>query len=220
MKKPGGILKVGSIFLDRKAVLASPNNTHNLSMMSKTVLCLFTDGFEEIETIVPIDLMRRAGVKVFLSSLKDDASPLTGRCEMRLLPDIVLKTCSEADLKGFDMLFLPGGPGVATMRADGRPADLAVRFAKDASKPRLVAAICAAPLVLKDAGLLEGGRRFTAHYSTWAELPTAIKTERVVEDGPVITSRGAGTAFEFGLALVRRLCGETLAAEVAKSVMA
>lgn len=188
--------------------------------MSKRVLCLLTDGFEEIETVTPADLLRRAGAAVVLASLKPDAAPLAGRCGVRLLPDAALADLSQAELDGFDLLLLPGGPGVAAMRADGRPARLAAAFAGSAGRPRPVAAICAAPLLLKDAGLLEGGRRFTAHFSVWEELPGALKTERLAEDGLVITSRGAGTALEFGLALVRRLYGEAAAAEIAKAVMA
>ena len=87
----------------------------------------------------------------------------------------------------------------------------------DGGKP--VAAICAGPLVLKDAGLLEA-HRFTAHQSVVQELPVAELSERVVEDGFVTTSRGAGTALDFGLTLVRRLFGEEKMAEVAASIMA
>jgi 4-methyl-5(b-hydroxyethyl)-thiazole monophosphate biosynthesis len=82
----------------------------------------------------------------------------------------------------------------------------------------VVAAICAAPLVLHDAGLLMG-RRFAAHSSVLAQLPNA-SAERVVEDGLLITSRGAGTAFEFGMALVNRLAGSAAAEKVANEVMA
>ena len=102
------------------------------------------------------------------------------------------------------------------MRADGRPAALAKAFVL-AGKP--VGAICAAPTVLADAGLL-AHRRYTAHFSVHEELPLALGGERVVEDEPLITSRGAGTALEFGLALVRRLFDAAKAEEVAKAIMA
>jgi 4-methyl-5(b-hydroxyethyl)-thiazole monophosphate biosynthesis len=72
---------------------------------------------------------------------------------------------------------------------------------------------------LKDAGLL-AGKRFTSHAGVLPELPDSLVGERVVEDGGFITSRGAATAVDFGLALVRRLCGEAAAAEVAKGIMA
>jgi 4-methyl-5(b-hydroxyethyl)-thiazole monophosphate biosynthesis len=92
---------------------------------------------------------------------------------------------------------------------------LAQQFVQ-AGKP--VAAICAAPTVLADAGLLQG-RRFTAHFSVHSELPQALAQEKVVVDGPLITSRGAGTALEFGLELVRQLAGDAAAQEVAKAIM-
>jgi 4-methyl-5(b-hydroxyethyl)-thiazole monophosphate biosynthesis len=105
---------------------------------------------------------------------------------------------------------------VAKLRADGRAAEL-VRSFVQAGKP--VAAICAGPLVLEDAGLLEG-KRFTAHFSAANELPGAQTGERVMEDGLIITSRGAGTALEFGLALVDRLFGEAQEEEIARAIMA
>ena len=86
----------------------------------------------------------------------------------------------------------------------------------DHGKP--VAAICAAPLVLMDAGLLEG-RRFTAHQSVRETLVKAVD-DRVVVDGNLITSRGAGTALDFGLALVARLAGQAAADRVAAEIMA
>jgi 4-methyl-5(b-hydroxyethyl)-thiazole monophosphate biosynthesis len=116
----------------------------------------------------------------------------------------------------FDLLLIPGGAAVAKLRADGRAAELAKTFVQ-AGKP--VAAICAGPLVLEDAGLLEG-KRFTAHFSAANELPGAQTGERVMEDGLIITSRGAGTALEFGLALVDRLFGEAQEEEIARAIMA
>ena len=179
--------------------------------MSKRVLCLLFPGFEEIEAIVPIDLLRRAGVEVKVVSLTSDRV-VTGRSNVTVQAEATL---AEVAANDFDLLVLPGGPGVKKLRADGRPAQLARAYAQ-AGKP--VAAICAAPLVLADAGLL-AGRRFTAHLSAHGELPQALAGEKVVEDGNIITSRGAGTAMDFGLALVRRLCGEEVAQQVAKAIM-
>jgi 4-methyl-5(b-hydroxyethyl)-thiazole monophosphate biosynthesis len=180
--------------------------------MPQRVLCLLVNGFEEIETVTPVDLLRRAGVEVVMASLTGDRL-VTGRCQMTVQADALFNDVVAAE--DFDLLFLPGGPGVKTLRTDGRAARLASAYHR-AGKP--VAAICAAPLLLADAGLL-AGRRFTAHFSTVNELPQALAAEAVVEDGLLITSRGAGTALEFGLALVRRLSGETVAVEVARSIM-
>jgi len=176
----------------------------------KRVLCLLADGFEEIEAVTPVDLLRRAGVDVVLASLHE--TTVTGRCGIRLTADGLLE---EMDVEEFDVLLIPGGPGVAAMRMDGRAARLARDF-HHAGKT--VAAICAAPVILKDAGLLVG-RRFTCHQAVRDELTDAVD-ERVVVNGGIITSRGAGTALDFGMALVEMLCGSKKAAEVSEAIMA
>jgi 4-methyl-5(b-hydroxyethyl)-thiazole monophosphate biosynthesis len=180
--------------------------------MPKKVLCLLAPGFEEIETVAPIDLLRRAGAEVTIASLTG-CQLVTGRNNITVQADAAL---ADVAAREFDLLLIPGGPGVKALRMDGRPAQLARAYVQ-AGKP--VAAICAAPTVLADAGLL-AGKRFTAHFSVHGELPQALAAERVVEDGNLITSRGAGTAADFGLALVRRLFGEATAQEVAKTIMA
>jgi len=180
--------------------------------MKKRVLCLLAEGFEEIETVTPVDLLRRAGADVVLAALGGD-SLVAGRCGIVLRADAPL---ADLDPSAFDLLLIPGGPAVKVMRADGRPATLAKEFA---AAGKLLGAICAAPLVLHDAGLLTG-RRYTAHDSSYGELTEARAEERVVEDGHIITSRGAGTALDFGLALVRHLFGAEKAREVAKAIMA
>jgi len=180
--------------------------------MSKRVLCLLFPAFEEIEALTPVDLLRRAGAQVTIASLTGDRL-VTGRCGVTVQADAAL---AEVVTREFDLLLIPGGPGVERLRKDGRPARLAREF-EQAGKP--VAAICAAPTVLADAGLLTD-RRFTAHVSVHGELVRALANERVVEDGLLITSRGAGTALDFGLALVRRLFGDTVKHDVAKAIMA
>ncbi len=180
--------------------------------MSKRVLCLLAPGFEEIETFTPVDLLRRAGAEVVVASVMGEEL-VTGGQKVTVKADAML-----ADVAGenFDLLLIPGGPGVKGLRANGRAAQLAQVYA-GAGKP--IGAICAAPTVLSDAGLL-AGKRFTAHFSVHEELPGVLGGERVVEDGDVITSRGAGTALEFGLALVTRLFGKAKAEEVAAAIMA
>jgi 4-methyl-5(b-hydroxyethyl)-thiazole monophosphate biosynthesis len=180
--------------------------------MAKRVLCLVADGVEELELIAPVDVLRRAGAEVVLAAIGEGIH-LTGRNGITLHADALL---GDLDPAGFDLLFIPGGAAVAKLRADGRPAELASRFVAE-GKP--VAAICAGPLVLADAGLLEA-KRFTAHFSVSNELPAAQTGERVMEDGLIITSRGAGTALEFGLALLDRLFGEAKEEEIARAIMA
>jgi 4-methyl-5(b-hydroxyethyl)-thiazole monophosphate biosynthesis len=178
--------------------------------MKKRVLCLLVDGFEEIELVTPVDLLRRAGIEVVVASLHSKSA--VGRSGIHVEADASLVSL---DAGRFDLLLIPGGPGVEKLRMDGRAAALARQFAA-AGKP--VAAICAAPLVLMDAGLLDG-RRFTAHQSVRDRLPCALD-ERVVEDGILITSRGAGTAMDFGLALVAHLAGQSAADQVSAGIMA
>ncbi len=167
------------------------------------------DGFEEIETVTPIDLLRRAGVEVVMTSLCGGV--VTGRCGIRIETDAVLVDELPA---GFDLLMIPGGPAVGELRSDGRAAALAYDFDQAG---KMVAAICAGPLVLKDAGLL-AGRRFTAHSAVHDELPGCLSA-RVVVDGNLITSRGAGTALDFGLALVECLAGKAVAERVAAEIL-
>ena len=175
-------------------------------------LMIIAEGFEEIEAVTPIDLLRRAGVEVTVAGLAPGIH-VTGRSGITLHADTPLAAVEAAD---FDALVLAGGPGVKHLRADSRVAALARRHH---AAGRWVAAICAAPLVLHDAGLL-GGRRYTAHDSAAPELTAILATERVVEDGRIITSRGAGTALDFGLHLIARLISEAQSAEIARSLCA
>jgi protein deglycase len=179
--------------------------------MSKKALFVLFPGFEELEAVAPIDLLRRAGAEVTLASLSGDEI-VVGRSGIAVKTNAPL---DAVDAGGFDLLVLPGGPGTKQARADQRLAPLARAFA---DQGRSVAAICAAPTILADAGLL-AGRRFTAHFSTYDELSSALANEAVVEDGNVITSRGAGTATAFGLALVGRLFGHAARDDVARAIM-
>jgi len=179
--------------------------------MKKRVLCLLATGFEEIETVAPIDLLRRAESEVVIAALGGEKL-VTGRSGISIEADAILAEVADQE---FDALLIPGGPGVKALRTDGRPAQLAKQFT---AQNKLVAAICAAPTVLADAGLL-ANRRFTAHFSVHNELPGALADARVVKDGNLITSRGAGTAVEFGIALVAELHGQEKSAEVTKAIM-
>ena len=178
----------------------------------KTVLVILTDGFEEIEAVAPIDLLRRAGAEVTLAS-RTDSLEVTGKCGMTLKVEATLHDSLDHD---YDLLVLPGGPGVTHLRKDERILDL-VRSRQAAGLPQ--AAICAAPLVLHDAGVL-GGKNYTAHYTCSDKLTDLREDLAVVEDEEIITSRGAGTAVAFGLRLVALLFGEEKADEVAASIHA
>ena len=177
-----------------------------------TVLAILAEGFEEIELVTPLDLLRRAGVKVIVAALSPGIH-VTGRCGVTMHADTTLDAVAAQE---FDCLFLPGGPGVKHLRADPRVRALVLR---QQAAGRWLAAICAAPTVLHDAGLL-APRRYTAHFSVARELPAILADQRVVVDGNLITSRGAGTAVEFGLQIVESLISAESAREIARTVCA
>ena len=177
-----------------------------------TVLAILPEGFEELEAVAPIDLLRRGGVEVTVAALGETIH-VTGRNALTLHADTTLTAVGE---RLFDLLFLPGGPGVARLRADPRVrAAVLSHHAAD----RWLAAICAAPAVLHDAGLL-AGRRYTAHFSVADELTAILADERTVADGRLLTSRGAGTSVDFGLLLVEKLVSPEKSREVARSICA
>jgi len=179
--------------------------------MEKKVLTIIFPDFEEIEFVAPVDIMRRAGIKVVIASLNNEKL-VTGRSNLTIQAETGIDGV-EAD--GFDLFFLPGGPGVRDIRKNEKLIGLVRKFS---GSGKYVAAICAAPLVFHDAGILNGIQH-TAHFSTYNELTSAIKDKKVVEDKKVITSQGAGTAIELGLHIVKVLCGEEKSREVAKAIM-
>ena len=167
------------------------------------------DGVEEMEAIAPIDLLRRAGVDVTVASITGNRR-ITGRNAIVIEADILLQEVTGP----YDAIVIPGGPGIKAVRAESKVIE---SIQEQAKAGRLVAAICAAPTVLLDAGLLKD-RRYTAHFGVADELPEIIEDAPVVIDGNIVTSRGAGTATDFGLTLVELLCSESLADEVATSI--
>lgn len=177
-----------------------------------SVLAILAEGFEEVEAMTPIDLLRRAGAAVTTAALADGMH-VTGKNAITVHADTTLATVEG---KLFDCLFLPGGPGVKRMREDPRIRPLVLRHH---AADKWLAAICAAPTVLHDAGLL-AGRQYTAHFSVAEELPAIRAADRVVVDGRMLTSRGAGTALDFGLLLVEKLFSAEKAREVAHAVCA
>jgi protein deglycase len=169
----------------------------------KRVLVPLAEGFEELEAVTIVDILRRAGIEVVVASLA--GSPVTGSHGIRLSADTPLAALAEQE---FDMIALPGGmPGAEHLRKDPRIAELVRRMH---GKGRPVAAICAAPMVLAAAGVLDG-RRATSYpgFLDDADRSTVVGDDVVVDRG-VITSRGPGTALDFALALVAELAGASV----------
>ena len=179
----------------------------------KRVLVPLAPGFEEIEAVTIIDILRRAEIHVTVAGTT--AGPITGSRGVVVTPDATLDAVADAN---FDMVVLPGGgPGTEALRRDARVASIVKRHADHGE---WIAAICAAPTVLADAGLL-AGRRVTSHPSVQSQLAeTDYRAERVVVDGRIITSRSPGTALEFALSLVEHLVGSAVSRRIASDVLA
>jgi 4-methyl-5(b-hydroxyethyl)-thiazole monophosphate biosynthesis len=165
------------------------------------VLVPLAQGCEELEAVTVIDLLRRADIEVVSAGLED--GPVTASRGTRLIPDTTLEAVQDEE---FDMMVLPGGmPGAEHLDQDPRVHRLLRRLA---DQGRYTAAICAAPKVLANAGLLEG-KVATSYPGFLDPFPgVGVQGESVVVDGRVITSRGPGTAMDFALALIETLTGK------------
>lgn len=171
------------------------------------VLVPLAEGCEELEAVTVVDLLRRAGIDVVVAGLAE--GPVKASRGVVLLPDAVLGEVLGQD---FDMIVLPGGAGgAALLQQDAR---LRERLQRQLGAGRYVAAICAGPKVLAAAGLLNA-RRATGFPGSLDEAEGVDHVmAAVVVDGPVVTSRGPGTALDFALTLVALLQGEDKAREV------
>ena len=175
------------------------------------VVFLLADGFEESEAIVPVDLLRRAGVETVLAGV--DGMQVTSSHGITVTADAGME---QVDLGQTELLVIPGGlPGVNRLK-DHEGVQQLIRQAADAGIQ--LAAICAGPTVLAQLGLLEGVNA-TCYPGMENEMAGAKPHPgvQVVEDGRVTTAESAGSAFEFGLKLVERLKGRPAAEQVAKS---
>lgn len=176
------------------------------------VLIPLAAGFEEIEALTIIDILRRADVEVIAAGLQP--GPVTGAHSISIVPDAAL---DDVNAGAFDAIVLPGGqPGTNNLNADQRVHTLLKEFA---ARDKLIGAICAAPIVLAASGLLDG-RKVTCYPSYIGQLNSGIyENAPVVCDGSIITSQGPGTAIPFGLALAARLNDGHHADEVAKAML-
>lgn len=171
------------------------------------------DGVEEMEAVIIIDVLRRGGVEV-VSAAVGSSRRVTASRGVVLVADALWQ---DAPLATADALILPGGAaGMERLREDSRVLETLGAFAQS---DRLVGAICAAPLVLQAAGILTG-RRATCYPALCRELTQALLTDgEVVEDGQIITSRAAGTAMPFALAILERLAGADTARSVREALV-
>ena len=180
----------------------------------KKVIVPLAPGFEEVEALTVVDILRRAGADVVTAGTVEGL--IEGRSRIKAAPDRLLDEALASE--DFDMVVLPGGaPGTENLAKNPHVKVLIERLG---ALGRPVAAICAATTLLSASGLTKG-HRVTGHPSVWDRLDAGeVADERVVVDSNIITSQGPGTAMEFAFALVKVLFGAARAKEVNKGVLA
>ena len=178
------------------------------------VIVLLANGFEELEAITPVDVLRRNNIDVRTVSITNEKL-ITGTHGIQIATDLI---ASDVPLDNIDMLILPGGmPGVKNL--DASPITKIFIDATLKNKGRL-AAICAAPSILGDMGLLEGKEAIC--YPGFEDRLTGAKisSDTVVLDGKILTAAGMGAALDMGLKIVEIFCGKQKADELRHTVIA
>ena len=177
-------------------------------------LVFLAPGFEEIETTTIIDLLRRGGIEVQVVSLKDEI--VEGAHSVKIVSDTII---DDIKLLNFDAIIIPGGnPGFINLRNDSRVIEL-IKRAHISNK--LIAAICAGPAVLSDAGILKN-KNCTIYPGMEGELEKGqgkVKKELVVVDKNIITSQGPATALLFALKIVEKIIGKEMSESIRKKTL-
>ena len=182
-------------------------------MDDKKVLVFLVNGFEEIEAMAPIDLLRRAGIIVDTVSINED-NQVTSSRKIRVLTD---KTIDEINFENYEMIVLPGGPGTENYMKSEK----LLEKLKEFSINRKLGAICAAPTILSALGILKGKQAicFPACEPDLVKDGAIIVNQDVVKDNNIITSRGAGTAIDFSLTLIEELLGKDKSQEIKEQIL-
>ena len=176
-------------------------------------LILLANYFEDVEALITIDMLRRAGIQIDLVSLTDDLNVIT-QSKIKMIAE---KNYKEINLDEYDYLIIPGGKAVMTTHYDHPFTQQAIN--KFYSNKQLIASICAAPSILGKLGLLDN-KEFTCFPSFENYMLNGIykQNDKVVADGNIITSKAAGTTFEFAYEIIKYLIGEEVAVKTLKSV--
>lgn len=191
----------------------------------RRVAIFFAEGLEEVEALSPADILFRAGIPRDLVAITPERMVQTShdvyvRCDRTIYDE-------DFSFDDYDLLFLPGGmPGTLNLKACGPLTEAVERFAGagagTGTEGKQVAAICAAPSILAELGLLRG-RHATANPNFQHVLTeqgaTVEPASPVVEDDNIVTSQGMGTSVDLGLALVRRILGDEAAARVREGIV-
>lgn len=180
--------------------------------MAKIIIPIAT-GFEEIEAVSIIDVCRRAGIEVIVAGV--DSLRVIGANKISINTDILLNEVNSSDI---DMIVLPGGGGGTQILASNEKVQTMLQEFK--LKNKFIAAICAAPYALHQAGVLN--EKYTCYPSFEKKIRDKgyQSSEDIVIDGNVITSRGPGTAMHFALQLVKILTNDNIYNEVKKGLLA
>ncbi|HAL91982.1 MAG TPA: DJ-1 family protein [Verrucomicrobia bacterium] len=180
----------------------------------KNVCVLVADGSEEMEVVITVDVLRRAGIGVFLAGVGEETRMVTTSRGVRIAPD---GAWDPAEMVRFDALVIPGGIGGTQAMREDESVKQAIREFLQAGK--VVASLCAGPTVLHEAGVL-AGKTYTSHPGSRDELPAGIWVDKaVVRDGNLLTSQAPGTAFAFALALIEMLESPEIAQKVAAGML-
>lgn len=179
----------------------------------KTMYLFLAEGFEEIEALAPVDVMRRAGLSVTMVSVTDSLV-VKGAHGISVVADALF---SELDYADAALLFLPGGlPGATNLETHEGLGKLLVNKASEAGV--VISAICAAPLVLGGLGLLHG-KQATCYPGFEETMTGAVYTAgKVTRDGNIFTACGPAAAWELGFAFVEHFCGVEKSAELRKGM--
>ena len=186
--------------------------------MVKKAIVLLAEGFEDVEAVTPIDYLRRAGADVITASISNSLTVTSRWGGIKLIAD---NTLTELMLRGYsecDAVIVPGGmPGAVNLAASK---EVSALLNEMAAAGKLICAICASPvIVLSPLGLI-AGKKFTCYPGMEEKAPEGVWSDKsAVVDGNIITSRAAGTAGEFAVAIIEKLFDEATGKKIANSVL-
>jgi len=179
--------------------------------MEKRVLVPIAHGSEDMEAVIIIDMLRRAGINVVVTA---DQEIITFARFIKIIPDKLIDQLEN--LEDFDAIIIPGGmEGVHNLIEDAN-----LKKILELNKDKLIGAICAAPILLAENKIIKKGIRLTSHPSVRMQLSEyEYSTDKVVISDNIITSRGAGTAFDFSLKIIEILINKETADKIAKDIV-
>jgi len=188
------------------------------NVMTKKVIILMADGFEDVEAVTPIDYLRRAGIEVTTVSISENLTITSRWGGIKLIADTTLTELIKQDINILDAAIIPGGiPGASNLAASKETSLLLKNLA---AAGKLICAICASPVVvLSPLGLITG-KKFTCYPGLEEKVTDGIwLDDPVVVDGNIITSRAAGTSGDFAIAIIKALLDEAAGEKIAKTVL-